>query len=283
MLHVLRRLVRNKYFWILSIIFYFLFAVYNMQRKAVVSNSVEECILLSIDDHLMLLVLFSIFPICVSSGIGIISANDLHVISRTSNKSSWYGGCIVQIIVIAIIETLLYLIFCYLSGMAKNMNILSTWDSSNFRYQGLLNPDSFDSFGQPLQYAINNNISPIDTVLQAALLLMLRSTGFISVCWLISSLVQRRWAGIVITILLSWLDIYFYNIFRLPKLYVLPHEYSIATTINGRTLPIMISVFYWMVLCSGIQLIGYMNNDRIIETATCYRSKVKATGEVNNG
>lgn len=275
----LKKFLYNKFYIICIFIVCSLFALYNIARKASVSCSIAECILLSTDDKLIMLVLFSILPLLLYFRSCTISANDIQAIVRCPSKKRWYCSCIVQITLVSALFVMTYVLMCYIVGSLLHIPSTNTWDQSLFSRVASINPDSFDAYGEPLINAISNNVSPNALVVESMVLLILRNIFFASIYCLFLAICQQKWAGVLAVILIAWVDSYFYSILRVKPFYLLPHEFSIATAINGVTLPSILKIVYWLVLILGLQSILYLYTNFSIEKAVIVNMKSKDTWE----
>lgn len=275
----LSKLLHNKIYITLACFICLIFAIYNVTRKMYMAGNIAEVILLGIDDRLIMLVLFSILPLLLYFRLSVITAEDIQAIARCSIKQKWYWSCLVQIILVSIFIVIIYFSLCFIVGLVLGIPLENNWNTSLLNSNIFINPDSFDTYGQPFVNAMLNNISVYSLLFQSILLLISRNIFFAGIYFIIATKYQQKWLGIFVVVFIAWIDSYFYSIFKVDKFYLLPHEFSLSTAINGITLPFILKVGYWSILNLGLQTIAYLNNNYAIEKSVLVNMKTKNTWE----
>lgn len=270
---LIKTFVNNGARWLFVVFIYIALSIFNVLRKSAYFNTIEECLFTSLDDRLMMLVIFSIIPLVLTSGASMVSGFDLQIITRCQSKKKWYYDNVLFIWITSFLVISIYFLIFHLTSLIHGLQHIGNWNQSIFNFKILLNPDSFDNFGQPFSYIFQNNTLPLVLIFQAMLLLTFRTVFWGSLVYNITIFSKRTWIGVICVVIISWIEIYFYNIIKINRLYIFPHEFSIVTTINGVALPIWISAAYWVILIIILHVFGYINFGRSIERAICTEVK----------
>ncbi len=272
----------NKMKWLVTIVIFVIFSFYNIYRKTLIySFSIEESLLTSIDDRIIMLIVFSVLPLLITTSSLNFNTWDAVLLSKIGNRNKWAIKKLTSMGIASMAVILVYYISFFFIGKILGVPNLSSWSNSTFYVTNIINPDSFDTSGNPFIGFLNVDVSINNVIAYSYFLLVIRTIFLAFTVYLIYIFVGNLGVGILMAVFLSWLEIYSYSfcVNFVHVRFILPHEHSLATFINNARPHVVFSILYWTILLTTLSTLCVLFSDRMIEKYMCDYRKNNREGE----
>lgn len=238
--------------------------LYNFWGTFKADISVYEAVLLVLSDKLMLATAFTLPVLLLVSNVFNFRRYELQIMLRLGSTKRWFWANVLSSSVLVLIYIVGLLSVFAAVGILHGMSFGNHWSKAASTQQ--LNPiGGFDYTGLPFIILVYKNVKPLTAMLMAIPLILFRFVFYLEIQALSSHLCRQRSIGQIITIVLNYFDVFFYNIFFDMRINILPHEQTIVTCIDGYRLPYLISLLYWILLLTGTMGVHFILVDDAAE------------------
>lgn len=226
--------------------------------------SVFELMLILTSDKLVLSTIITLPIIVLASNILQYDYVEFQALIRLQNTGKWFKYNIYSIIINVSIFILFYYLIMFFVGILSNFDFSYNWILPK-TFNMTISINGFDYTGNPFVLLINDNISPGIAIFVEYFMLILRCIFYILLARCVYNLVKNNFVSILVVICFNYFDIYFYDITNLSKLFIMPHEYSIITSIAGQSPSIISAILYWGILILTVFVLTKMNLQPTLE------------------
>lgn len=218
-----------------------------------------EFVLCIFSDKLFLSIIIIMLLLILTSSLFKIESQDTQFIIRLEKTNKWYMSNFITSVILCLLLVLIIFFGLMIIGIISGLKFSFIW-SESVATNTINIVDGLDYTGHPFEILIANNTSPLTAALLGLVLLFFRCLFYANLINMLQILVRNRVGSIFILILLNIIDVYFYNIFLIPNKFILPHEYSIITSIDGQSTSIILIFLYWLILIIGSTIFCMSNS-----------------------
>ena len=263
MMHYIFFKIRNiRNLIIISFVFLLGFCYINSYRFPYVANF--EHIIFIISDKLNISTFFTLATLLITRSFFRIDKWEIQCILR-QNVRKWFVENLLLIIMTILIFIISFVLLQSLFNFFRRMTFSLRWEDTYSVHNEVTLIDGFDKTGFPLNYLYELNISPIICIVLALLLLFARCLFYCLIAVVFLKYTNSYRISIPLTIILNYLDVFFYDIVATNKILLLPIEHSVVTYVNYSRLSLNISIIYWIILIICFSLIIYILIQKDIE------------------
>lgn len=228
--------------------------------------TIFEFFLLMASDRLVLALFITIPILIINNNLCKMNYFEMQAIIRYKTYGKWFANKIIQLFSNTVIWIILILAITMLLGGFFGFKYTFYWEDSYSISNHLMLIDNINETGYPFYYLVQYDLSPVICIIMQTLFLICRCFLYSIVLLIINFMFNKATMGLIITIMINWLEINFNNIILHPYYGFLPFERMIMVTINGEPPNFLLSCFYWVMLISASIIIGQLINNRMVET-----------------
>ena len=216
--------------------------------------TIYEYILVVFSDKFFLSIFLFSNIIVWTSGVFDLSGSKSNQLMRVQSTNRWYWLCLVVLITNCIILVLAICSTLFLSGVWYGFSFSQEW-STAARDTVINAVDGLDFRGRAFELLTSRNENTIVLLIEAILLIFLRSTFYSLICSLIYIVSRKPVIAIVVGFLVNTVDIYYFDLFPPSKMFFLPQQYSVLTSINGATPSAHFYILFWVITITGLIIV----------------------------
>lgn len=232
----------------------FAMVVLSSQYYLSLNITIYEYILIVFSDKFFLSIFLFSNIIIWTIGVFDLSGSKSNQLMRVQSINKWFWLCLVVLIINCFILVLAICSALFLSGVCYRFNFSQDW-SIAARDSVINVVDGLDVKGRAFELLTSCNENKIVLLIEAILLIFLRSTFYSFICSLIYIVSRKPVIAIAVGFLVNTLDIYYFDLFPPSKMFFLPQQYSVLTSINGATPSAHFYILFWIISITGLVIV----------------------------
>jgi len=267
-------LVANSLYLKIPLCFFVMLSISSVMLKQYESCDITviEFVLYVFQDKLFLSYILTLFLLIFINNLFRVRNIDLQYIIRLKTTIKWYianfSACVINCLILVILIFLSLAFVSYFNGFKPVLFWSECVQMSSINFV-----DGLDYTGHPFDILIINETSPFVALVQGIFTLFFRCLFYANLVNVLQILVKNRLITIFVVILMNIIDVYFYNIFVMVNMFVLPSEHSIVTSIAGESTRFLFSLIYWLLAIIGSTIFCIINSHTQIDYMIISQSK----------